>query len=104
MVDAGTISDIRSLRGWPSRRSQVSDATIMSLAGLLSRKLMERYSHTRNKASDKQSGYSTGALGRIGTMGSAEDEEIEHELERVGALCRCGVLLVSGSLPSPRFP
>jgi integrase len=30
--------------------SQASDATIMSLAGHLSRKMMERYSHTRNEA------------------------------------------------------
>jgi len=30
--------------------SQASDATIMSLAGRLSRKMMERYSHTRNEA------------------------------------------------------
>jgi integrase len=30
--------------------SQASDATIMSLAGHLSRKMMERYSHTRNAA------------------------------------------------------
>jgi integrase len=30
--------------------SQASDATIMSLAGHLSRKMMERYSHTRNDA------------------------------------------------------
>jgi integrase len=29
---------------------QASDATIMSLAGHLSRKMMERYSHTRNEA------------------------------------------------------
>ena len=29
---------------------QASDATIMSLAGHLSRKIMERYSHTRNEA------------------------------------------------------
>ena len=30
--------------------SQASDATIMSLAGHLSRKMMERYSHTRGEA------------------------------------------------------
>jgi integrase len=30
--------------------SQASDATIMSLAGHLSRKMMERYSHTRAEA------------------------------------------------------
>ena len=30
--------------------SQASDATIMALAGHLSRKMMERYSHTRNEA------------------------------------------------------
>jgi hypothetical protein len=29
---------------------QASDATIMSLAGHLSRKMMELYSHTRNEA------------------------------------------------------
>jgi hypothetical protein len=29
---------------------QASDATIMSLAGHLSRKMMEKYSHTRNEA------------------------------------------------------
>jgi hypothetical protein len=28
---------------------QASDATIMALAGHLSRKMMERYSHTRNE-------------------------------------------------------
>jgi integrase len=30
--------------------SQASDATIMALAGHLSHKMMERYSHTRNEA------------------------------------------------------
>lgn len=30
--------------------SQASDATIMALAGHLSRKMMERYSHTRGEA------------------------------------------------------
>jgi integrase len=30
--------------------SQASDATIMSLAGHLSRKMLERYSHVRNAA------------------------------------------------------
>jgi integrase len=29
---------------------QASDSTIMSLAGHLSRKMMERYTHTRNEA------------------------------------------------------
>jgi integrase len=47
--------------------SQASDATIMSLAGHLSRKMMERYSHTRNAAKrhaiailDRPSNYSAG--------------------------------------------
>jgi integrase len=62
--------------------SQASDATIMALAGHLSRKMMERYSHVRNEAKRR----AIAVLDRPQSPEGAQEGGTKHRLENGGVM------------------